>query len=223
MKKLSLLALLAALGCNASYAPPIRSTHYGLPGRLRSGQGELAVAVAIPHTHGGAALSIPVARDLRIEGSYDLSESWHVGSAGLRGTLALSRLWTLDLEGGIGAGVGGERCANNPDVTHSCSAGLADGQGHLDRFAYGGYLGAGIGLRPWHVVGFFVRARSQLSASTNVPLTAWNSAVLGAEFAIGPVRTSLSGGAAVYVNSAETEAGALIELGLSVPFDLSRR
>lgn len=210
-------------GCNASYAPPIRSTHYGLPGRLSSGQGELSVAAAIPHTHGSASLSIPVAENVRVESTYDLSDTWHVGSAGLRGTVPLNRRWSLDLEGGVGAGIGGERCGNRGESGHTCEAGVSDGLSVSDRFAYGAYVGAGVGVRPWHALGFFARGRAQVSAATNVPVTAWGSGVLGLELATGPLRTHLSGGVGVYTNSAETETGALIELGLSVPFSLTAR
>ncbi|MEZ4392645.1 MAG: hypothetical protein R3A48_16270 [Polyangiales bacterium] len=210
-------------GCNASYAPPLRSTHYGLPGRLSSGQGELSVAAAIPHPHGSASLSIPVSDRVRVESTYDLSDTWHLGSAGLRGTVPLDPRWSLDFEGGVGAGVGGERCGNDDESGHTCEAGAADGLHASDRFAYGAYAGAGVGVRPWRALGFFARGRAQVSAATNTPVTAWGSGVLGLELATGPLRTHLSGGVAVYSNRAETQSGGLIELGLSVPFSLTGR
>lgn len=216
------LALSTLGACNASYAPPIRATHYGMPGRLSSGQGEVAVAAAIPDTHGSASVALPVARRLTVEGTYDGAENFHVGSAGLRGTIPLGGPWSLDLEGGLGAGVGGERCGNNPDVTQTCAAGQADGLGAFDRFAFGGYLGAGVGLRPWRVAGFFVRARTQVSSATGAPVTGWGSAVAGVEFRAGPVRPYLAGGGYVLTNSAQTESNGIIELGLSVPFTVWR-
>jgi hypothetical protein len=216
----SLLPLALLLGCNATYAPPVRSTHYGLPGRLAPGQGELAVAMGGPNTHGSASLSIPIASNVRVEGTYDLSETWHIGSAGVRGTIPLGGIWYSDLEGGVGAGVGGERCANHRDTTQVCAAGAADGLRANERFAYGGYLGGAVGLRPWRAAGFYVRVRAQLSAAQNIDPTFWGAALLGAEFALGPVRTHLAGGAVTYVNRAESQAGALVELGISVPFSL---
>lgn len=218
----SALALATLEACNASYAPPIRGTHYGLPGRLSSGQGEVAVAAAGPHNRGSATVALPLARGLTVEGNYDGAERFHIGSAGLRGTIPLGGPWSLDLEGGLGAGVGGERCGNSSDTTQTCAAGQADGRSAYDRFAFGGYLGAGVGLRPWRLVGFFVRARTQVSSATGAPVTGWGSAVAGVEFRAGPVRPYLAGGAFVMLNDAHTESNAILELGLSVPFTLWR-
>ncbi|MFO0627930.1 MAG: hypothetical protein U0325_20305 [Polyangiales bacterium] len=173
-----------------------------------------------PNTHGSASLSIPVTPNVRVEGTYDLSDTWNVGAAGLRGTVPLGGPWHADVEGGVGAGVGGERCGNSRDTTQTCAAGAADGLRANERFAYGGYLGGGLGLRPWHVAGFFLRARAQVSAAQNIDPTFWGTGLLGAEFALGPLRAYLAGGAVTYVNRAEHQAGALVEVGLSVPFAL---
>lgn len=207
--------------CNATYAPPVRSLHYGMPGRLSAGQGEVAVSGGIPG-RGGAMVGLPIARGLTVEGNYDGSENFHMGSLGLRETLRLNPMWAIDFEGGGGLGVGGERCGNSSDTTTVCSAGTADGRSVFDRLAYGGYLGAGVGFQPWRVVGFFARIRGQLTGATNIPATGWVSAVGGVEFHGGPLRIYLAAGGFALFNNAYNDQNWLAELGLSVPFTLWR-
>ncbi|MFO7563321.1 MAG: hypothetical protein R6X02_11820 [Enhygromyxa sp.] len=82
--------------------------------------------------------------------------------------------FTLDLEGGAGAGVGGHRCD---------AGGCESAAQNWRRPAGGGYLGIGIGgkikwFSPW------LRLRTQASGAEGVPITSLTTAGAGVQFSI---------------------------------------
>lgn len=215
---LAITSLGLVAGCNATYAPPIRSTHYGAPGRLAPGQGEVALAAG-NRAHGTLGVGLPVGGSVRVEGNVDVSEHWVMGLAGLRATHRLGDSGlVLDGEGGLGIGRGGERCGNNTDLNATCAAGMADGRSALGRLAGGGYAGAGLGWWPVRWFALFGRGRAQVATATNVPATLWWSTLAGPEFQIGPVALYAGAGWAGYVNDVEHEDGLILELGAALRF-----
>ena len=102
------LMMVALLGC--TFSPPIRSTHYGIPGKLQAGRIEVGGGM-YPMPVGGPFIALSLSDLVQLEAGSNLSPSWALGFAGLRLTLkrALEGKGTAaDLEFGVGAGVGGE-------------------------------------------------------------------------------------------------------------------
>jgi hypothetical protein len=216
------LAALSATACNATYAPPLRSTHLRAPGRLAPNQGDLSATVGAAHGRGALGVSLPVSEVLSVEVQGDTSDTWHLGNASVRAThRSADRVLSLDGEVGGGAGVGGQRCGNAAlDNSDPCPGLAVDGRGVTDRVAYGGFLGVGVGVRPVRWLSLFARTRAQLSAATNVPNTLWLSGLAGAEVYVGPVVFGLGAGYAHYRNSVENDGDAIVEGAVSVPFSL---
>ncbi len=200
---LPLAASCAAACTPPTFAPPIRTGHFGAPGRMAPGLGAARATVGGEgqSKYGGITVSIPVADGLRVEAGGDATEYSATGSAGVRYTHLAGRL-AMDAELGFGAGAGGALCGNSGDTARPCpgsqrDTGTADvhpppplypdGLGAWDRFAFGGYAGVGIGVRPWPWVEVYARGRLQLSRATHVPTTLWGTALGGVEFKLGPV------------------------------------
>lgn len=213
--------LISGSSCAPTLAPPLRSTHFGAPGRAGASDG----LVQIAGTHQGTAasvVSLPLAADLHVEIGGDVrptDEQWAMGSLGLRYTLGPPReagdlhLPTGpygDVEFGLGAGVGG--------VGHDDEGAPVDDQSAWERFAYGGYVGAGFGWRflPW--LAGFTRTRVQLSKADKLPTTSWYSAMAGPEFSLGRLSLHLAGGWAGYANDDDSDQGPLFEAGLGWRF-----
>ena len=212
------LALVA--GCSATMAPPMLSTHFGAPGRAPSGQTLVQVAMN-NQLSGTGQVSIPVADDLHLELGADLrphDESWAMGSAGVRYTVGPAKVDGRrpstgpfgDVEAGLGAGVGGVKAEVEGQPVDTRSA--------WERFAFGGYLGAGFGYRflPW--IAGFARTRMQVTHADAIPTTTWFSAMGGPEFALGPVSLHLAGGWVGYENDTDSSHGPLFEAGLGMRF-----
>ena len=166
-------------GC-VSYAPVIRSDHYGAPGRMEADRVELGGGGVLgPELGGGAYVGFGLDDEVTLEGGGEYGGGPRaMGWLGLRYSperaVGRSRGLLLDLEGGLGAGVGGSECDDD-----GCSEAAAD----LRRAAGGGYLGAGIGYRiawfsPW------LRTRTQLSVAASVPATSYTSLLAGVAFNI---------------------------------------
>jgi len=221
--RLPLLGLgLVALGaCNATYAPPIRSTHMRAPGRLSGGQGEIAVAAAGGHARGALSAGIPLNETLSLDAQFDTSGEWQIGNVGLRAThRSPDRVVNVDAEIGGGGGVGGQRCGNPGQgaTDNPCPALPLDGRSAQERLAYGGFAGIGVGIRPLRWMNVFARTRVQLTTATNVPNTIWMSGLVGAEFTLGPVVLGGGVGYAHYTNDVESQGDAIVELGAAIPF-----
>jgi hypothetical protein len=111
-------ALGPGLACNPTFAPPVRATHYGAPGRLQAGQLEIGATAGGTggQSAGGPQLSYAIRDWVAIEGGSNLAltseqQNWAMGYLGPRFTYTPhrgqpSRL-ILDLELGVGGGVGG--------------------------------------------------------------------------------------------------------------------
>src|SRR5688572_27763034 len=115
MRSLALLALATTTAC-VSVAPPIRSGHYGAPGRMSSGMIEAgAEAVYGPDTVGaGPMFGYGVTDEITVEGGGEVFSNRAIGWAGTRWSPLRGEghdfALLLDVEGGFGAGVGGRRC-----------------------------------------------------------------------------------------------------------------
>ncbi|MBL8602212.1 MAG: hypothetical protein JNK72_09855 [Myxococcales bacterium] len=221
---LPLAALAALAGCNATYAPPVASVHHGGLGGVGAQQGAVRAGVALGGPgRGNAGVSLPLSDAVRVEAAGDLSENWRMGSAGLRVVeRSASGRAALDLELGGGAGAGGQRCDNSTEPGTTCAAGVADGRSAFDRTAFGTYFGVGGGYRVHRYLELYARGRGQVTHATNVPITVFLSGIGGLEVPIGPVRLNVAAGYAQYFNDAEQNGGAIVEGGLTVPFDMGR-
>lgn len=86
--------------------------------------------------------------------------------------------FTLDLEGGAGAGVGGDPECHSVDGNVAC-----DGPSGWRRSAGGGYAGIGIGGKiKWFSP--YLRLRTQVSAAYGIPVTSLTTAGVGVQFSI---------------------------------------
>lgn len=219
---------ITSFACNPTYAPPVRSTHMGAPGRLQPGMTGLADGVGL-YLNNGPTLSVGLGdAPVHLELGGDFARSaWAMGSIGVRYTLSdrerLNDGWfgagpSFDAELGVGAGVGGERGTSQPGTAPSG----AEPVDWDERRAYGGYGGVGFG---WHVCRWFspwMRTRAQLTTAEQVPHTVWLSGMAGGELDFGPVAIYTGIGGAGYLNRIDEEGGLLFEGGLSIhlgPFD----
>jgi hypothetical protein len=206
------LVMLTVLDC--TFAPPIRSTHYGIPGKLQAGRIEVG-GCAYPGPIGAAFVALSLSDLVQLEAGSNLSPSWALGFAGLRLTLDRpldGKGFAADLEFGAGAGVGGE--FYDYDDVSSVK--------WFDRFAYGGYLGAGLGNHLNENGGGFLRARVQVSKADLIPTTVWGSLLGGVQMtAHDLVNMSFGIGFGGYGNAEEGVAPIfLIEFGLSIEFEI---
>lgn len=229
----ALAALVASSGCvPPTFAPPVRTAHFGAPARLTRGLGAVYAAAGTSGArYGTLGLSVPVRGGLRVEASGDASEYSATGSAGLRYTHLAGRLG-MDAEFGFGLGAGGALCGNKADTSRPCENGqrasasgapampylYPDGLDAWDRIAYGGYAGFGFGARPWSWVEVYLRGRLQLTRSTNIPTTLWGTALGGVQLKLGPVDLHAALGWSCYFDERDQNNAALLEAGITVPF-----
>jgi len=224
------LAMLGGLGCSPTYSPLVRAVSYGAPGRIQEGQIELTAGIAgrdIPEA-GGPELAVAVKDWLSVEagGNIDKDE-WAMGFGGLRFTYAPAESrrnpirFAMDLEFGLGGGIGGHRCGNKEAGDTSCDDApegfAADGKKWSDRLSWGAYEGVGVGGH-FYWYSLYLRARMQHSVATNVPWTHWPSATLGMDFNILD-RVYLSGGFGwmMYFNDVDNESGFTYQFAMTVP------
>lgn len=218
-----LLCVAAMSGCNPRFAPPVRTSHYGAPGKLKSGQIEVGGAGNIFGT-GGPELSYSLRDWLQIELGSDLSfleknPKWAMGWGGVRlthtqnSTIHANERMAWDIELGGGAGAGGENHCSSQET--DCSF---DSRAWSDRLAWGGYAGLGVGFhKSWYSL--FLRARAQFTSASDIPATFWFSGMLGIGSQIANhFNWYLAGGGAGYTNSKDSEGGVLGEIGMSVQF-----
>lgn len=170
----------------ATYAPPLQTAHGGAPGRVSQGdvalQGSTLVLGNSPPSIGGSSLSYGLRDDLAVEAGGNFApQSWGLGWAGLRYTHAPRRFaknyLAIDAHGAGGAGWGGELRGN------SDPADGGDGLRSAERVAGGGAMGAGVAGH-FSFFSVFGRARTQLMAATNVPVTVWGDVGAGVQFRI---------------------------------------
>lgn len=211
--------------CQPTFAPPPATTHYGAAGRLVPGEGEIAAAAS---NAGGTLLGAAPLGPGTIELGAEGGRSWALGLVGYRfhllGKESEETYLAADWAVGVAAGLGGERCGNQdlaPGVTCDGDMVVPDGVDWHRRFAIGGYISPGVALHfDWFVL--FFRTTLQVATARAVPPTFWASALFGAEVRVGPVRLYLGLGGGLYTNDSDSNGGGLIELGGSIPFDVSR-
>jgi hypothetical protein len=217
------LALVVALaGCNPVYAPPLRGTQYGVPGRLDGDHHEVNLTsggVYSPPLVVNPSAGFAINRWVAIELGGNLAvvgDKFALGWVGPRFTWQPRRgnkvRFVADLESGVGAGVGGvdDSCVG----PHACPNAFG-------RLAYGGYQGFGFGFRAgWF--GLAIRARLEETITDGIPLTLWPSVSGHIETAIGRNVALYSGGGYIgYYNRISMFAGFFYQFGMAVLF--SRR
>lgn len=207
------LSLITLSGC-VSIAPPVRTGHYGAPGRMEVGMVELGVGGNnAAESSGNATLGYAVTDLVTIEAGGEMSPFRSIGYLGARVTPlrpeGRARAFVLDLEGGAGAGVGGQRC----DETGDCES----REQNFHRPAGGGYVGLGLGGK-FDFFSVWLRVRSQASGAEGVPITSLTTAMLGIQFSIANLAHIYvgSGGFVITNELLGTEGGWLrIDGGLS--------
>jgi hypothetical protein len=222
-------ALPFATACYPSYSPPVRTGHYGAPAAPKPGRLEVGGAFYFDGPMGGGGFVDYALNDLvQLEAGADALDgtdsTFATGFAGVR-VAPLNRLFagrrvklTLDVEGGGGAGAGGQHCwkeeTSDGEEERDC-----DDISWKDRAAGGGYLGLGIGLNAaWFDL--FARGRLQLTKAESAPTTLWSTALVGVQATIA-TRVKLYAGGGVYRYDDEQNSfwRWLFECGLSVFFD----
>lgn len=170
----SIALLWAVIGCNPVYAPPVRGTHYGAPGRLageRIEVGGAAAGVMYPYV-GGPHVAVGLSDEVSLEagGNFQLFEGWAIGWVGARFTRPpqSSSDWSLDAEVGAGAGIGGRDCESDSCVPWTS---LTTG---------GAYAGLGLAYRG-DIPAVYVRSRLEVSVATGIEPTLWPTAMIGFE------------------------------------------
>lgn len=203
--------ILTVLDC--TFAPPVRSTHYGIPGKLPAGRVEVGGGF-YPAPVGAPFIALSLSDLVQLEAGSNLSPSWVLGFVGLRLTLdrALdNKGFAADLEFGAGAGAGGV-LSDDDD---------ASVRWH-DLFAYGGYVGAGIGSHLSENGGLFMRGLLQVSKAELIPTTVWGSVLTGVQMtAHDLVNMHIGIGLGGYGNSEQSILPFfLFEFGLSIEFEI---
>lgn len=189
------IVLLALVGlvdaaCYPVYAPPARTDMAGAPARLAVDQGDIHGSASIPTPMGGSGdavaggggIAIPLGRAYHLEGGFDLGGEWAMGHLGLRQSYGFEPPDTsgtvMDVEGGIGLGVGGIEWAHDPEC---CDGSVQVGPPWRERIAGGGYFGGGVGHRIKDIITPFTRVRFQLTGAQETPMTFWWDVVGGIE------------------------------------------
>ncbi|MCR9161494.1 MAG: hypothetical protein ACE37F_29970 [Nannocystaceae bacterium] len=218
----AILVAFVSLGC--TYAPPIRGSLGGAPGRLKAEETEVTVAGSYFQAPPSIAAHVGHAVDDRlgvdVNAEY-MHESSVMVSGGPRFT-GRSRHGNAelvgDLEAGLGAGVGGSLCRLEPSTgliaDNVCNY---DGRAWFERPAGGGYGGLGGAVyRRWFA--FYARVRTQVSAARGVPVTGWFGGAMGPQFQIGRTYVHTGYVPTAYVNADERFLVHGWELGVTVKF-----
>lgn len=220
--RLALLGLTTTLSSACvSVAPPVRTNHYGAPGRMEAGMVEAAAGIDYGlELSGGPLVGYGISDAVSLEVGGEVGDFPRaIGWLGARYTplrpAGRKLAFVLDLETGAGAGVGGNRC-----VDSVCESPALDWQ----RPAGGAYFGLGIGGKlawfwPW------LRVRTQVSGAEGVPVTSLTTAMIGVQFSISSLAHLYAGtGGFVIVNQEFGPAAGwmLIDGGLSFTIPTAR-
>jgi hypothetical protein len=179
--RLAIGAVLAmTIGC-VSVAPPVRTGAYGAPGRMQAGVVEVGTEASYgpDSAGGGPMIGYGINDEITVEGGGDVFGNRMMGWLGTRWTPLRPEgrnfALLLDIEGGLGAGVGGRRCDEDGD----CESTFED----FRRPAGGGYLGLGVGGK-LEFFALWLRLRTQATAASGVPITSITTGLLGFQFSI---------------------------------------
>jgi hypothetical protein len=211
--------------CYPVYAPPVRAVHSGAPGRIHEGEVEIGGTMAGVTTPfaGSVHVAYGVHDWVSLEGggtfigtpSAPLSAMGWVGPRFTLPRRTQGPSLLLDLELGIGAGVGGERCSRDG----GCAS---DHLGWSDRVALGGYEGGAVGFG-YRWFSLYLRGRMEQSVATNIPVTFWPSGLLGVGFDLGRhVSLDAGGGFMGYFNGQDAIAGPIWQTSLTFRFGRQR-
>ena len=238
-KMLGALTLLLMNACVA--APPIRSISPGAPdlmkkGAIQVGGGPQLFVGGQQTVSGGAGVAYGLTDRLQLEvgGDFNLFTlddegnsatdlRWAMGYAGARlqpwSSEHGTRREVLDLEFGLGGGVGGVQDCNSDGI--DCDRLTQDNLDWYKRGAFGGYAGAGLGY--WFDrLGLYVRGRTALVKAENIPVTFHYAEINGVAWKIpfSKVDLQLHAGVGVsgFVNDIDASLGLSVESGLTLTF-----
>jgi hypothetical protein len=209
-------------GCNASFAPPIRSGQDGAPGRLHEGDLEVAGSWNLANS-GGPDVGYALTDVVSIEGGAEIQGSgsdmgWALGYLGPRFTLNRR---TKDKDGELGQGP-----AADAGIGFGMGAGGSKSPWWEHR-AEGGYADFG-GAYYFPFIAIYGRARVEQAFATGLPPTLWWSTTAGLQFWYGPLAIYAATGAVGYDNdtvkaasNTHFETWLPVEAGLSLHFDLT--
>lgn len=202
---IALIVVAATMSGCVSVAPPVRTGAYGAPGRMQAGMVEAAAEASYGRDSvgGGPMLGYGINDAITVEGGGEVFGNRAMGWLGTRWTPLRPEgrdfALVLDVEGGLGAGVGGRRCNDDDE----CESTYDD----FRRPAGGGYLGLGVGgkikfFSPW------LRLRTQATAAAGVPITSITTGLLGVQFSIASLAHIYAGtGGALIINENVTWFG----------------
>ena len=189
-RELFLLATLVVLGgCRPTFAPPVRTAGFGVPGHLEGEQVEVSASGGLSGMsdalfHGSPVLTVAVADWVALEGGGDFfAERSLMGWGGVRVTPvnldrgARKRLqkFGLDLAVGGGGGVGGSICNDgypeSDGLFDGCPSGESwDGVTWSERTAAGFYAEIGLGIRLGRRFGLVLRPNVQVTSADGIPM-----------------------------------------------------
>lgn len=208
-------ALVLASGC-ATYAPPLRTTSPGAPGRVQEREMEVGGAAggtASAPVAGGPQMGYGIRNWVAIEAGGEIIPG--TGALGWVGPRFTVDPWrgaryrpVVDFELQGGAGVGGETQAEGDDMhwTARPAGGGAAGIGfayHLGRFAP------------------YARARVSLTAAEQIPVTAWTILTAGAQWRFANTFDLFADvGYARFDNAADSAFGLAYRFGFAVLFSV---
>ncbi len=215
-------------GCSVAISPPIHTTHYGAPERLREGDLEVHGAATggagLAPMFGAAMVGYGVKDWASIElGGAFAHRTYAMGTLGPRFTLSPNRDNPIhaaaDFELGLGLGAGGQSYRGTVASENEATP-ISDERRWHQRLAFGGYTGFGFGLHI-HWFAIFGRLKIQGSQADGLPATFWSSGAGGVQFRIKrTVDLYLAGGYFGYVTDYDVLFGGLYEVGLAIHFDV---
>jgi len=245
---ITILSILLMSGCRFTYSPPVRSSTFGAPGHLAGGEAEagLGGSIYIPYKYvvrpgGNPSFAFGITDWFALDLGAEIATEAMMGFGGLRFTVMkphdYRERFSLDIAFGGGGGAGGELCSNasngyyddNDDWMFPDWGGVPCPDDRLwdnvhwhERYAYGGYITAGMGWRIVRWVDVFLRPRVQLSKGVGVPLTTWANIQVGPHITpIESLEIHVSAGPSAYFNEYDYWFQLLIEFGLAYKFSTS--
>jgi len=219
------------VGCNPTYAPPVRTNHYGAPADFHRGRMEANVSYMNPAgtgLDGSLGLALTDAVQLELGGNFGVGAITYVGvrfSSYQKAKQQRLANVLFDFETGAGLGVGGELCGDDPESVDDDECAHAVNPPWYRRIAGGAYFGVGLGVEfdidPVFKLSIYSRARLQITKAQYIPTTTWVTAGGGLELTFSDF-FKLYGGPyyAMYDNSMDGIFGCAGEVGIKFVFDV---